>query len=267
ARRHDFDGPGDPTTRRRALARILLVAAAIAAYGVAALWVNRVAADQTFTPAFAVREIGRGLLGLDAGGSSHLARAFRAWFPLSLLLLGAAAVLWIVDGWVAPWRHRVVQLEGERDLARSLVHAWGVDTLSPFVLRGDKAYFFLPDETALLAYRVVGGVAIVSGDPIRPAEPGDELIGTFARFARERDWRLAILGASERWLPAYAGHGLHALYHGDEAIVDTAAFSLEGRAIRKVRQSVHRLTDAGYRAELLRPSELDPDLRRRLETL
>ena len=241
ARRHDFDGPGDPTTRRRVLARVAVAASAVVAYGTAALWVNRVAADQSFNSRFAAREIGRGLLGLDLGGSPHLAGAFGAWFPLSLFLVGAAGVLWIVESWIAPWRHRVVQHERERELACALVHAWGVDTLAPFVLRADKSYFFAEDKTAFLAYRVVGGVAIVSSDPIGPSDRCDDLIGTFARFARDRDWRLAILGASEQWLALYAKHGLHALYHGDEAIVDTNTFSLDGRAIRKVRQSVHRL--------------------------
>ena len=50
--------------------------------------------------------------------------------------------------------------------------AWGADTLAPFVLRADKSYFFTDDETAFLAYRVVGGVAIVSGDPVGPPERG-----------------------------------------------------------------------------------------------
>ena len=48
ARRHDFDGPGDPTTRRRVLARVAVAASAVVVYGTAALWVNRVAADQSF---------------------------------------------------------------------------------------------------------------------------------------------------------------------------------------------------------------------------
>ena len=267
ARRHDFDGPGDPTTRRRVLARVAVSASAVVAYGTAALWVNRVAADQSFDSKFAAREIGRGLLGLDLGGSPHLAGAFGAWFPLSTFLVGAAGVLWIVESWIAPWRHRVVQHEPERELASALVHAWGVDTLAPFVLRADKSYFFAEDKSAFLAYRVVGGVAIVSGDPIGPSDRCDDLIGTFARFARDRDWRLAILGASEQWLALYAKHGLHALYHGDEAIVDTDTFSLDGRAIRKVRQSVHRLAEAGYRAEVRRPSEIDDNLRRQLEAV
>jgi lysyl-tRNA synthetase class 2 len=80
-----------------------------------------------------------------------------------------------------------------------------------------------------------------------------------------RDWRVAILGASEHWLPLYARHGLHSLYHGDEAIVDTATFSLDGRAIRKVRQSVHRLERAGYRTAVLRPGEIGEDLREELD--
>jgi len=267
ARRHDFDGPGDATTRWRAFARLVLVVATVAVYGTVALWMNRLAADQGFSPGFAVREIGRGLLGLDVHGSAHLAGSFGSWFPLSLLLLGVAGVLWIVEGWVAPWRHRVVQLEHERALARALVQSWGTDTLSPFVLRADKAYFFSDDETAFLAYRVVGAVAIVSGDPIGPPEQADELVGSFVRFARARDWRVAILGASEPWLPLYAAHGLHALYHGDEAVVDAVSFSLEGRAVRKVRQSVHRLVAAGYRVDVLRPSEIDTDLRAQLEAV
>jgi lysylphosphatidylglycerol synthetase-like protein (DUF2156 family) len=40
------------------------------------------------------------------------------------------------------------------------------------------------------------------------------------------------------------------LYLGDEAVVATASFSLEGRAIRKVRQSDTRLRKLCYRAEL-----------------
>src|SRR5207253_1025574 len=83
-------------------------------------------------------------------------------------------------------------------------------------------------ETARVAYKVVGGVAIMSGDPIGPPERFPALVGSFLQFARTRDWRVAILGASESALDIYRSHGLHALYHGDEAVVDTETFSLEG---------------------------------------
>ena len=114
--------------------------------------------------------------------------------------------------------------------ARSLVLAWGADTLAPFVLRADKSYFFSEDERAFLAYRVVGGVAVVSGDPIGPPSEFDLLVERFIAFATSRDWRIAILGASERCLDLYRVHGLHALYHGDEAVIDDGSFSLDGPA-------------------------------------
>ena len=267
ARRHDFDGPGDSESRALVARRVLSVLTAIGLYALLALWLNGTAADQPLTLRFVVRETLDGLLAVNLRGSPHLVGAFGDWFPLSLLLLGIASTLWVVAGWIAPWRHRVVQEERERVVARALVHTWGIDTLAPFVLRADKSYFFTADEAAFLAYRVVSGVAIVSGDPIGPRDRLDELIGQFVAHAHRRDWRVAILGASEGCLPLYAAHGLHSLYHGDEAIVDTASFSLEGRPIRKVRQSVHRLAQAGYDTRVLRPSELDAGLRRELEAV
>src|SRR5579862_7748095 len=264
ALRDDFRLPGDEQTRFLLAKRTAIAVATIGAYGFAALWLNRLDADQPFTLHFAAREIVRGLFGLNTYGSPHLSGAFGDWYPLSLLILGLGATTWVVAGWLAPWRHRVLQEARERELARTLVHAWGADTLAPFVLRHDKSYFFAEDRRAFLAYRVVGGVAIVSGDPIGPPAALAELVERFVDYAHTRDWRLAILGASERWLELYRAHGLHALYHGDEAIVETASFSLDGRAIRKVRQSVHRLAKAGYAVRMLKPSEIDAHLRREL---
>ncbi|TML94118.1 MAG: DUF2156 domain-containing protein [Actinobacteria bacterium] len=267
ARRQDFDAQGDPASHPRLALRAFVFGSVILSYSVSALWANRVMADQPFTLGFAVRETARGAVGANATGSAHLSGSFGEWFPLSLLMLTVCAVGFLLVDWLAPWRYRHAQEIRHRRLTHDLVAAWGVDTLAPFVLRGDKSYFFDDEETAFVAYKVVGGVAIVSGDPIGPPERFAELVGSFLRFARTRDWRVAILGASEAALGVYRSHGLHALYHGDEAVVDTATFSLEGRPIRKVRQSVHRLERAGYTASALRPSEVGAPLRRELEEL
>jgi lysyl-tRNA synthetase class 2 len=214
-----------------------------------------------------VHETGAALVGLRLHGRAHVAQSASGWFPLSVFLAGAAGAAWLLLGWLGPWRYRLRQEARERALARDLVFAWGADTLSPFVLRADKSYFFSEDERAFLAYRVVGGVAIVSGDPVGPPAEHGPLLDRFIAFARLRGWRLAILGASESCLHLYRERGLHALYHGDEAVLETETFSLEGRAIRKVRQSVHRLQKAGYDAEFLSPAEVDGELRRELETI
>jgi lysyl-tRNA synthetase class 2 len=267
ARRSDFDAPGDPSRRRRLLVVAAGAALTIAAYGAVVIWINRLMADRPYSLAFALRETGASLVGLRVTGSQHLVGEFGEWFPDSVLVLALASASWLLAIALAPWRHRVRQEERERALARDLVRAWGADTLAPFVLRADKSYFFSDDERAFVAYRVVGGVAVVSGDPIGPPAEFDALVAAFIARARRCGWRIAILGASEERLDLYRRHGLHALYHGDEAVVDVASFSVEGRAIRKVRQSIHRLERAGYKAEVLQPDAIDRRLREELERL
>jgi lysyl-tRNA synthetase, class II len=262
AQRHAFDAPGDPASRRRVVVRAVLVAAGILLYGMTAVWLNRLALDQPASATLALRDTADAAVGARLVG-----QRFGDWFSLSVFIAALAGGAWVLAGWTAPWRHRVRQEALERAHARSLVAAWGEDTLAPFVLRADKSYFFAPDRRAFVAYRVVGGVAIVSGDPVGPLHEHEPLLESFIAFARRRGWRLAILGASEQRLGLYRRLGLHALYHGDEAVVETEAFSLEGRPIRKVRQSVHRLRRSGYRAEVLRPGAIDPALRRELEAI
>jgi len=245
----------------------MLVAAAIFLYGAAALWLNQLAIDQPVSLGLIAHETGAALVGLRLHGRAHVPASVDSWFPLSVFLAGLAGGGWLLLGWIAPWRYRLRQEARERALAREVVAAWGADTLAPFALRADKSYFLSQDDRAFLAYRVVGGVAIVSGDPVGPADELGPLFDRFIGFARERGWRLAILGASESCLGLYRDRGLHALYHGDEAVLETESFSLEGRRIRKVRQSVHRLQRAGYRAEILRPVAIDPALRQELEAI
>ena len=118
ARRHDFDGPGDADARGLVARRAGTAVAVIALYSVVAVWLNRASADQPLTFRFAGRETIEGLLGIHLRGSPHFVGAFGDWFPLSLMLLGITATVWVVAGWIAPWRHRVVQQERERALAR-----------------------------------------------------------------------------------------------------------------------------------------------------
>jgi lysyl-tRNA synthetase class 2 len=264
ARRHSFSVGGDPAAKPRLLARGALFLAAIYAFGATALAFNRLDADRPLSVRFAVIETTRALAGLGVRG---LSGGIGSWFGLTVLLLGIVAAAALARTWLAPWRYRHGQELRDRELAQELYEAWGADSLAPFVLRADKSYFFGEDRRALVAYRVVGGVAIVSGDPLGAPDAYDPLVESFLGFAHGRGWRVAVLGASEQNLGLYRRHGLRALYHGDEAVVETASFSLDGRAIRKVRQSVNRLTSAGYTTEVLRPSEIEPPLRARLETI
>jgi lysyl-tRNA synthetase class 2 len=144
-----------------------------------------------------------------------------------------------------------------RKAAGRLVRRHGSDTLAYFKLRRDQHYLFSHDGRAFLGYRAEAGVLLVSGDPVGPDAAIPGLLRELSSFAEARGLRIAALGVGERLLPLWRQLGLRTLYLGDEALVDTREFSLEGRAIRKVRQSVSRLEKAGYSAELHSLAALD----------
>ncbi len=222
-----FQARGDPTTRRWTLIGLLFVAAA------------------------AVADL------------AHMGGIGDHPLVTTLAIVGAVALVRSLG----PWQERGQCLEYERRRARELVATYGSDTLAPFALRGDKRIFLGTDERSFLAYRVVAGVALVSGDPVGDPEAFDDLLRRFHDHAATRGWIVAALGVSGQGLPLWRSHGFHAHYTGDEAVVDPRTFSLEGRSIRKVRQSVTRLSKAGYHVEFRRSADVDDVLAARLEAI
>ncbi len=90
---------------------------------------------------------------------------------------------------------------------RRIVGDSGCDTLSFFALRDDKSYFFSPTGRSFLAYRVLHGVALVSGDPIGDEAEAGELVAEFRRVAQARGWRTAILASQRGAASALHVHG------------------------------------------------------------
>jgi lysyl-tRNA synthetase class 2 len=212
------------------------------------------ATRRLIVPAAALLAIG--LLADLARAGGHLAHPLGATLLIGAGLFAARAL--------RPWRSGAADDPEARARAARIIARYATDTLAPFTLRADKQFFFSAEGTSFVAYRVIAGVALVSGDPVGDEASFPALVEAFARFTERRGWTLGVLGVSAERLPLWRNAGLRAHYTGDEAIVDPAKFSLEGRAIRKVRQSVTRLERAGYSTEALRSGAIDDGLAERI---
>jgi lysyl-tRNA synthetase, class II len=235
----------DPLTGRRALVRIPALVAGCVVAAATSVWI---AAPAATSFGAIVRETGD-LLVWQPGPlmfSDELARLDLAVGTLGVATIAVCAYL-VFRPLAAPRSLPDAEL---RAAAVALVRTHGTDTLAYFKLRHDKQYLFSSDRRAFLGYRIENRVLLVSGDPV--GHPGSipSLLTELSAFAERRALHIAALGVSEGMRASFEQLGLRALYIGDEAVVDTEAFSLEGRAIRKVRQSVSRLENAGYRAEI-----------------
>ena len=179
------------------------------------------------------------------------------WLPAAVGAIGFAGA--VALGWAIGRPLRTALLKPDEQAMRrggEIVRTNGHDTLSFFKLRRDTDYLFNEDHRAFLSYRVEAGVLIVSGDPVGVAAGVPGLVRDAAALAERQGLKLAVLGAGPSFDGVYRAAGLRSCYLGDEAIIDTATFTLDGRRMRKVRQSVTRLERAGYHLDLHRLGEV-----------
>ncbi len=257
-----FDSPV-PHARWRTLAKVVpLVIGIDFAYGLVGLAIRKSRIHPTPTLPRALHEVGARLVGMT--GPLHVAGGFGHWFPPTITIVGALSVAAIVLLALAPVAELTVGHHADLERVRVLADRADGDTLDPFALRHDKRYVFSSDQRAAVAYRYVNGVGLASGDPVGAAESFPDALAHFVEHCDRKGWRPAVIGARGDRLPMYEGAGLRAHYLGDEAVIDVASFTLEGRAMRPVRQAANRTRNFGITTEVHREGDLDPTLRRAL---
>lgn len=211
------------------------------------------------------------LVSLAADDSRFAGIATPGWVNVTVNVLSTLLLCAVL--YAAFRSRRAVDPLSEDDEARlrALLARHGErDSLGYFSLRREKSVVWSPTGKAAIAYRVIGGVSLASGDPIGDPEAWPGAIEPWLAEAREHGWTPAVMGASEEAGTIYARHGLDALELGDEAIVVIAprgsggaapreSFTLEGRAMRTVRQAYNRVKRAGYEVRIRRHHDIPDD--------
>ncbi|MFJ3834676.1 phosphatidylglycerol lysyltransferase domain-containing protein [Streptomyces sp. NPDC090054] len=256
--RNEFYAKGDRSNPRLATAVGavgLLVTSLIAALLVGATNTDADRADATFLARWRYGVMR--LITLAPDDKAYNAITTPGWVDVFINVMSMLLLLAVL---FAAFRSRravdPLTAEDERRLRALLAKQGDRDSLGYFALRREKSVIWSPTGKAAVTYRVVGGVSLASGDPIGDPEAWPGAIEPWLAEAREHGWVPAVMGASEEAGQIYARHGLDALELGDEAIVETAEFTLEGRAMRTVRQAYNRVKRAGYTVRIRRHADI-----------
>ena len=190
------------------------------------------------------------------------------WLPDSLTVIGVCGTL-LLGGYIlapiADQRRR--SRDSDRVRVGQMANRADGGTLDPFALRTDKSYVFSLDRHAAVAYRCVRGVGLASGDPVGdPAAFGDA-VQRFVAHCDAQGWRPAVLGVREDLVPLFRDCGMKAHYLGDEAVIDVASFSLDGRRMRPVRQACNRASNFGLATEIVLERDLSASQRAELRSI
>jgi phosphatidylglycerol lysyltransferase len=178
---------------------------------------------------------------------------YAAWFLNSLYLTTVTAIVYSGFVLFRPAAYRFRIHPQERALASALVQRHGRTSLDYFKCWEDKSFFFSPDRRCFLAYRVGANFAIVLGDPVGPEESIGEILRNFRTLCAENDWGLAIHQALPDFLPIYHALGFKKMKIGDDAIIDLAAFAVEGKKAKDVRNKINQFERVGIKAQYYEP--------------
>lgn len=256
--RHEFYAKGDRSNPELAVAVAavgLLLTSLVAALLVGATNTDPDAADAPFLARWRYGVMR--LITLAPDDRAYNAITTPGWVDVFINVMSMMLLLAVL---FAAFRSRravdPITEEDEERLRALLARQGDRDSLGYFALRRGKSVIWSPTGKAAVTYCVVGGVSLASGDPIGDPEAWPGAIEPWLAEAREHGWVPAVNGASEEAGQIYARHGLDALELGDEAIVETAEFTLEGRAMRTVRQAFNRVKRAGYTVRIRRHADI-----------
>jgi phosphatidylglycerol lysyltransferase len=115
-----------------------------------------------------------------------------------------------------------------------------------------NALWFNHAGTAVIAYRVVNGVAITTGEPIGipPNSPdAAHTVVDFATMCDDHGWVPVFYSVHGEWKRVLEARGWQWMGVGEETVLRPASWQMTGKKWQDIRSSINRAERAGVRAE------------------
>jgi lysyl-tRNA synthetase class 2 len=265
AKREDFNTIANPHTRKSDLLYFLKVTGLSYFVAVLIIYLERT----RFTHHLSVLEVFvtalKGLIGVS-GPVAFLRAQNQERTENLLLALGLLVAVTTIFRALRPIE-RIAQLSLQDKSAMSELIARypSEDSLAYFSLRDDKDVIWAKNRKAAIAYSVINGTMLASGDPLGDPECWPAAIEEFILEADRHAWVPAVYGCTEKAGEIWRRETeCDALEIGDEAIVLVQDFDISTPRLKSVRQMVNKARKEGYETHTKRISDLTSDERNAL---
>lgn len=122
---------------------------------------------------------------------------------------------------------------------------------------GDKRFLFSELGPGFVMYAVAGSTWLAMDDPVSADEKVTiDLVWRFKELAHRHGGQAAFYQVSAETLPIFVDAGFSFAKLGEDAIIDLAAFSLEGSANARFRQAKSRSERAGLSFEIVPAAQI-----------
>jgi phosphatidylglycerol lysyltransferase len=239
----------DRVVRKRTLSTIPLVFIATFIYGIAGFYyLNFRHFGINFDFQQSVEALFRMIFLLDVSGL-HPQTRFAHYFIDSIYTTVGFAVAYTIFIFVKPYFDDETAGGDTYERANSLLEKYGDSALGYFKTYKDKLIYFSENGGAFVSYKRFRSFAAVLGDPVaEKPQAMTESIEEFDDFCARNNMQSFYYRVPEESLPIYIGLHKKSLLIGQEAVVDLEQFSLQGGAMKSLRNAINKIESAGYKA-------------------
>lgn len=165
------------------------------------------------------------------------------WTGVTFWAVAAVATLAILRRTHAP--------VGDAVAARTLLTSTGGSSLAWWTTWDGNSYWFTPDRRAAVAYRVVGGVALTTGEPFGDPTRCTVAVTDFARHCAEQGWIPCFYSVGATVADIAERLGWAATQIAEETIVPLAGLTFTGRRRQDIRTALHKAARDGVVADFV----------------
>jgi lysylphosphatidylglycerol synthetase-like protein (DUF2156 family) len=156
-------------------------------------------------------------------------------------------------------RGRVVDTSDDRARLMRLLHEGAGGSMSWMTTWSGHRYWFSASGDAAVAYRVISGIALATGEPVGAEHGRAQALSDFAAFCTDHGWTPVFYSAGAELQSEFDRLGWSLLEIAEEAIIAPAQWSVQGKSMQDIRTAGNRAERAGLRAEWTRFVDLDDD--------
>ncbi|KZF07075.1 hypothetical protein A2J03_23370 [Rhodococcus sp. EPR-157] len=136
--------------------------------------------------------------------------------------------------------------------ARAVLMSSSGSALSWMTTWKGNSYWFSADGSSFVAYRVISGVALTTGDPVGPRDRLRENVVDFAEFASENGWIPCFYSVTPQVRDITDSIGWGGIQVGEETVLDLENLAFTGKRFQDVRTALNRAKKVGIEAEWIR---------------
>jgi phosphatidylglycerol lysyltransferase len=167
------------------------------------------------------------------------------WIPV---LVWAVILVGLLRSFIAA---RVESADGDRARARVILERHGTTALAYLTTWHGNSYWFSADGGSFVAYRVEGGVAITTGDPVGPPDDLARATEEFVGFCNAENWTPCFYSTTEALKTVTDGFGWPSLQVAEETVLPLGKLAFTGKKFQDIRTSISRAGKGGITAEWL----------------